>query len=62
MDQRILGYLLHVWVVVATLVGIGLVLSGVQLLVTVGTVVIIIGLISLMPAFRYTWWESESTE
>lgn len=63
MDDRTIGYLLHVWVAVSVLVGIGIIIfTSSTLLTRIGTVVIILGLVSLMPAFRYMWWGSESAE
>lgn len=63
MDDRTIGYLLHVWVVVAVLVGIGIIIfTSSTLLTRVSTVLIILGLVSLMPAFKLTWWGSESAE
>jgi len=62
MDDRTIGYLLHVWVVVAVFVGIGtIIVTSSTLLTRISTVLIILGLASLMPAFRYLWW-GESTE
>lgn len=62
MDHRTLGYLLHAWVVVAVAAGSGLIiLSSMTVVRALGTVLIIVGLVSLMPAFRYLWWGPEST-
>lgn len=62
MDHRTIGYLLHAWVVVAAAVGSGLiVLTSTTTVRALGTVLIIVGLVSLMPAFRYLWWGPEST-
>lgn len=63
MDDRTIGYLLHVWVVVAVLVGIGIIIfTSSTLLTRLSTVLIILGLVSLMPAFKFTWWGAESAE
>jgi len=60
MDERTIAYALYGWVVVAVTLGSVLIIFGSTLLATVGAVVIIVGLASLMPAFNYLWWESES--
>ncbi len=63
MDARTIGLLFHAWVVVAVAIGSGLIaFFDSVLLARVGAVVIMLGLVSLMPAFNYTWWEAESTE
>jgi uncharacterized membrane protein len=60
MDSRTIAYALYGWVATAVVVGSVLIVFGSTLLATVGAVVIIVGLVSLMPAFSYLWWESES--
>jgi uncharacterized membrane protein len=60
MDSRTIAYALYGWVATATVVGSVLIVFGSTLLATVGAVVIIVGLVSLMHAFSYLWWESES--
>ncbi|MEF8783637.1 MAG: hypothetical protein V5A39_09100 [Haloarculaceae archaeon] len=62
MDNRTLGYLLHGWVLLTIATGMGLIAFGSTILPTVGAVLIIVGIISLMPAFRYYWWTDESTQ
>jgi uncharacterized membrane protein len=64
MDERTIAYAIYGWVVTAVILGSALIVFGTTLLATIGTVVIILGLISLMPAFNYLWWkpESESVE
>jgi hypothetical protein len=62
MDNRTLGYLLHGWVLLAIATGMVLIAFGSTILPTVGAVLIIVGIISLMPAFRYYWWTDESTQ
>lgn len=59
MDARTLGLLLHGWTVVAVAIGSGLIaFFDSVLLARVGAVIIMLGLVSLMPAFNYLWWES----
>lgn len=62
MDHRTLGYLLHGWVLLAVAAGMSLIAFGNTILATVGAVLIILGLVSLMPAFRYYWWTGESAQ
>lgn len=61
MENRTLGYLLHGWVLLAVAAGMALIAFGNTILATVGAVLIIVGVVSLMPAFRYYWWTEEST-
>jgi uncharacterized membrane protein len=60
MDSRTIAYALYTWVVVAVATGSTLIIFGNTLMATVGAVVIIVGLASLMPAFSYLWWEDGS--
>lgn len=62
MDSRTLARALYGWVVVAVAIGSVLIVFGSTLMARVGTVTIIIGLISLMPAFRYLWWDDSPDE
>lgn len=52
MDQRTLSRILPVWVVVANAVGIAFVIVGPPPLPIVGVLLIIVGLMSLMPAMQ----------
>ncbi|MFB6309317.1 MAG: hypothetical protein ABEH35_08310 [Haloarculaceae archaeon] len=54
MDQRTLGYAFVVWVAVSIPVGVGLILFGGRIAAMVGAALIMIGLMSLMPAVRFT--------
>ncbi len=60
MDSRTIAYALYAWVVVAFAIGSILIIFGNSFTATAGTVVIIVGLVSLMPAFKYLWWEDSS--
>jgi uncharacterized membrane protein len=60
MESRTLAQALYGWVVVAVAVGSVLIVFGNRLTARIGTVIIIIGLVSLMPAFRYLWWDDSS--
>jgi len=62
MDSRTIAYALYGWVVVAVATGSVLIISGTTLMARVGTVIIIIGLVSLMPAFSYLWWDESAEE
>ncbi|MFB6353690.1 MAG: hypothetical protein ABEJ92_06345 [Halobacteriales archaeon] len=59
MDPETLGTLLEVGVLLAIPLGIGLIFFGSALLAGVGVVLVILGLIGLMPALRYTVLLSE---
>ena len=55
MDQGMLGTAFSAWIVVALVVGIGLVVfSGGLALSLIGIVLIVLGLIGIMPALRFT--------
>jgi hypothetical protein len=55
MDQGMLGTAFSAWIVVALVIGIGLVvLSGGLALSLIGIVLIVLGLIGIMPALRFT--------
>ncbi len=62
MDSRTIAYALYGWVVVAAVTGSVLIVFGTTLMARIGTVIIILGLISLMPAFSFLWWEDSSEE
>lgn len=53
MDPGRLSLLLHVGVVLAIAIGVGLIILAGSLLTGVGVVLIIAGLIGLMPALRF---------
>lgn len=62
MDSRTIAYALYGWVVLAVAIGSTLIVFGSTLLARIGTVIIILGLISLMPAFKYLWWDDSPEE
>ncbi len=62
MDSRTVAYALYGWVVAAAVAGSVLIVFGNTLTARIGTVVIIVGLVSLMPAFRYLWWDDSAEE
>lgn len=57
MESRTIAYALYSWVVVAVATGSVLIVFGTTLMARIGTVIIILGLISLMPAFSFLWWD-----
>lgn len=61
MDRHTIGNLCQAGVLVAIPLGIGLILVGDALQAGVGVVLVILGLIGLMPALRYTVMVPEST-
>ena len=62
MDGKTISYVLYLWVATAVVTESSLILFGSTFLTTAGTVLIIIGLVSLMPAMRYAWWDTETPE
>lgn len=53
MDANRIKNLLQVWVVVALVAGVGAILLGRALMTAIGVVLVILGLMSLMPAIRF---------
>lgn len=64
MHQRTFDLVVRAWVVVSLTVGVGLAISGDRVVSTVGVVLIIFGLVSLLPALRSTLgdWETDLIE
>lgn len=64
MKQRTFDLVVRAWVLVSIVVGVGLAISGDQTISTVGVVLIIFGLVSLLPALRSTLgdWETDLIE
>lgn len=60
MESRTIASALYGWVVLAVAIGSVLIVFGTALMARIGTVIIILGLVSLMPAFKYLWWEDGS--
>lgn len=54
MSRKRVGTLFEFWVPAALIVGIAGILVGRTILTGIGVVLVILGLISLMPALRYT--------
>lgn len=52
MNQSTIDILLRIWVLVAISIGVATIFLGDLVLTTIGVVLIILGLISLMPALR----------
>ncbi|MFB6267503.1 MAG: hypothetical protein ABEI31_07575 [Halodesulfurarchaeum sp.] len=61
MDRDTIGTLFSLVAPVATLVGLVLVFVESSLLTAIGVVLLIAGLISLMPALRFRWWDETGT-
>jgi hypothetical protein len=60
MEQHTKRNALVVWVLASVVAGVALIVYGSTLLAIVGAVLIILGLVALMPALRYAWWEPEA--
>lgn len=55
MEDRTIGRVSWIWTFLAIVLGIGLVTLGAPLVTTVGVIVLILGILGLMPALRFTW-------
>jgi hypothetical protein len=62
MEERTLGYVFGIWVVLSICVRTAFIMYGHRLLSMAGAVLIMLGLMGLMPTLRFTWMQADSPE